>query len=334
MERVNIDALIDASRPEWDRLHDLAKRRTLTGPETDELIRLYRAGSADLAEMKTTTGRTPAGDYLSNVLGAARYRITGAPENAAKQLPRFFLEQLPAALYRLRWDTLVVAVSFIAITWAVGWWASSDAQLMATIGDETQLRQYADEDFVAYYSDHPEAVFAGMVWTNNAWIAAQSIMFGITGIWPLYVMMQNAVGLGTSAAVMFFYDRGDDFLLFILPHGLLEMTAIFVAGAAGFRIFWAWIAPGRVSRGTALAREGRALATVVVGLILALALSGIVEGFVTRQEWPHVIKIGVGAVALGVFLAYMLIWGRRASRRGATGDLTEFEAGTSRLVAG
>jgi hypothetical protein len=112
------------------------------------------------------------------------------------------------------------------------------------------------------------------------------------------------------------------------------MTSIFVAGAAGLRIFWAWIAPGPRSRGAALAAEARALATVVVGLVLALAVSGIIEGFVTRQDWAPVWKIGIGALALGAFLFYMLVIGGRAARDGETGDLTEYEAGTERLVAG
>ena len=331
---MNLDALIDERRPEWDRLDQLARRRRLTGAETDEFVHLYRAASADLADIKTSVGRTQAGDYVSNILARARLKLTGTPENVLRQVPRFFARQLPAALYRIRWDTLVVAASFIAIVVLVGWWAQQDPAYMAALGDDASLEQYAEEDFVAYYSEHAEGVFAGMVWTNNAWIAAQAIMFGITGIWPVYVIVQNAVGLGVSAAVMNWYGHGDDFLLFILPHGLLEMTCIFVAGAAGMRIFWAWIAPGARTRGEALASEGRALATVVVGLLLALGLSGLVEGFITRQEWPHAVKIGIGALALGIFLAYMLVVGRRAHRRGETGDLTEYEAGTARLVAG
>ncbi|WP_221585401.1 stage II sporulation protein M [Microbacterium sp. G2-8] len=331
---MNLDALIDERRPEWDRLDELATAKRLTGAQADELVHLYRAASADLADIKTSVGRTPAGDYVSNILGRARLRLTGTPENVVRQIPRFFALQLPAALYRIRWETFVVAVTFIAIVALVAWWAQQDPAYMAALGDEAQLEQYAEEDFVAYYSEHAEGVFAGMVWTNNAWIAAQCIMFGITGIWPVYVIMQNAVGLGTSAAVMNWFGHGDDFLLFILPHGLLEMTCIFVAAAAGLRIFWSWVAPGARSRGSALAAEGRALATVVVGLILALGLSGLVEGFVTRQDWPHAVKIGIGALALGAFLAYMLVVGRRAARLGETGDLTEYEAGTQRLVAG
>jgi uncharacterized membrane protein SpoIIM required for sporulation len=160
------------------------------------------------------------------------------------------------------------------------------------------------------------------------------VLFGITGFWPLMVLVQNAVCVGTAAAVMAAFDRADVFLLYILPHGLLELTSIFVAGAAGLRIFWAWVAPGPRPRGESLAAAGRSLATVAIGLVLALAVSGLIEGFVTGQPWPWFVKIGIGAAALAAFLVYMLLVGGRAYRHGETGDLTEYEAGTPTLVAG
>jgi uncharacterized membrane protein SpoIIM required for sporulation len=148
------------------------------------------------------------------------------------------------------------------------------------------------------------------------------------------VLVQNAVGVGTAAAVMAAFDRIDVFVLYILPHGLLELTCIFVAAAAGLQIFWAWVAPGARSRAAALASAGRSLATVAIGLIFALGVSGLVEGFVTAQPWPWPVKIGIGALALALFLAYMVFVGGRAHRRGETGDLEEWQAGTPTLVAG
>jgi uncharacterized membrane protein SpoIIM required for sporulation len=331
---MDLDALALARHQEWARLDELSKTRRLPGAEVDELITRYRAASADLAEIKTSAGRTTQGDHVSTILARARLRLTGAPENVARQIPRFFALQLPAALYRVRWTTLVIAVAFIAIVAVVAFWVAGDPALVASLGDRAQLQYYAENEFTDYYSENPAAVFAGTVWTNNAWIAAQCVLFGITGIWPVMVLVQNAVGLGTAAAVMMAFDRGDVFVLFILPHGLLEMTCIFVAGAAGLHIFWAWVAPGPRSRGESLAAAGRSLATIAVGLILALAVSGIVEGFVTAQPWPWPVKIGIGAVALAALLVYMIVVGGRAYRRGETGDLTEYEAGTPTLVAG
>lgn len=330
---MDADALTDARRAEWQRLDELSRAR-LDGEGVDELIVRYRAASADLAELKTSVGDSPQGAYLSTILVRARLRLTGASDNILTQTARFFALQLPAALYRLRWLTLVIAVSFIAVVVGTAAWISNDPALMATLGPPDALEQYADESFTGYYTENPAAEFMGMVWTNNAWIAMQCVLFGVTGIWPVYVLMQNAMGLGTSAAVMAAYDKADIMVLYILPHGMLEMTCIFVAAAAGLRVFWSWVAPGHRSRGESLAAEGRALATVAIGLVFALLLAGLVEGFVTGWGLPWPVKIGIGAAALAVFLIYMVVIGGRAHRRGETGDLVEYEAGTPRLVAG
>ncbi|MBV0894338.1 stage II sporulation protein M [Microbacterium sp. NC79] len=330
---MDLDALRAARAGEWNRLEELARTKRLSGAEVDELVSRYRAASADLADAKTSAGRTLLSDYLSTLLNNTRARLTGAPDNVMRQIPRFFTLQLPAALYRLRWTTLAVACAFIAIAALVAFWISSDPALIAAMGDHDALKAYAENDFTEYYN--PAASFAGMVWTNNAWISAQVIALGITGIYPVAALMQNAVGLGQSAAVLMEFDRGDVFLLHILPHGLLELTCIFVAVAAGLHIFWAWVVPGPMTRLESLAKAGRSLATVVVGLILGLALSGLVEGFVTgQQSWPWPVKIGIGAVALGVFLFYMLWFGRRATLAGEDGDLTEHERGSTQLVVG
>tara|TARA_B100000519_G_scaffold147337_3_gene128202 strand:+ start:46663 stop:47676 length:1014 start_codon:yes stop_codon:yes gene_type:complete len=334
VNQVDLDALTAARREEWDRLDALSRMRRPTGDEVDELVTRYRSASADLADIKTSAGRTPHGDHVSTMLSRARLRLTGAPENVLRQIPRFFALQLPAALHRLRWTTLVIAVAFVAVGAIVAAWVAADPALVASLGPQAALEQYAENDFAEYYSENPAAVFAGTVWTNNAWIAAQCVMFGITGIWPIMVLVQNAVGVGTAAAIMFAFGRGDVFVLYILPHGLLELTCIFVAGAAGLHIFWAWVAPGRRSRGQALAEAGRSLATVALGLVLALAVAGLIEGFVTAQPWPWPVKIGIGALALGAFVFYMVVVGGRARRAGETGDLTEYEAGTPTLYAG
>ncbi|HOA87528.1 MAG TPA: stage II sporulation protein M [Microbacteriaceae bacterium] len=331
---MDLDALTAARAQEWARLDELGRERRLTGAQVDELVTRYRSASADLADIKTSAGRTAHGDHVSTLLARARLRLTGGGENVLRQIPRFFVLQLPAALYRVRWSALVIALGFVGVAVLVAFWVSGDPALVATLGSQAELQRYVGESFVGYYRENPAAVFAGTVWTNNAWIAAQCVLFGITGVWPLMVLVQNAVGVGAAAAVMLAFDRGDIFLQFILPHGLLELTCIFVAAAAGLHIFWAWVAPGRRARGAALASEGRALATVAIGLIFALGLSGLVEGFVTPQAWPWPLKLAIGAAALAVFLVYMLVLGGRAARRGETGDLTEFEAGTPTLVAG
>ena len=330
---MDLDAYSAAHRDEWDQLARLGARRSFSGSESDELIERYQSGASQLSAIKTTAGQSVQGDRLSLSLSRARLRFTGAGSNVLSQLPTFFGAQLPAALYRIRWTSLVVAIATAFIAVLYGYWALHTPGVLSHFGTEEMRKQFVEQDFVNYYSNHPPASFTGQVWTNNAYLAAQCVAYGIFGVFAPYLLFQNAQNIGLSGALMGSHDRLDIFFLYIAPHGQLELYSIFVAGAAGMTIFWAWIAPGPRTRGQALAEEGRALFIVAIGLILSLLVSGIIEGFVTRQPWPWVIKIGIGTVALGSFLFYQWVIGRRAVGAGETGDLDEFEAGARRIVA-
>ncbi|HQE46917.1 MAG TPA: stage II sporulation protein M [Rhodoglobus sp.] len=331
---MDLDAYSAAHREEWDRLARLAAKRRFSGVEADELIDHYQSGASQLSVIRTTVGESAQGDRLSLSLSRARLRFTGASANVLSQIPKFFAAQLPAALYSIRWLTLAVALATFVVAFIYAWWAISNPAVLAGLLTPEERRQFAEEDFIAYYSNYSGSSFTAQVWTNNAWVAAQAIGLGILGVFTPAVLLSNAQNLGLSAAIMSEFGHVDQFFLYIAPHGQLELYSIFVAGAAGLRIFWAWIAPGTRTRAQSLAHTGRALFTIVIGLALALLVSGVIEGFVTRQDWPWVIKIGIGTIALSAFLVYQWVVGGRAARAGETGDLEEFESGARQLVAG
>lgn len=331
---MDLDAYTEVHRERWQELDRLARARHTTGADVDRLVSAYQQGATDLARIRGAAPRTAVGDRLSLTLFRARLRFTGTPVDPLTAVTAFFVVQLPAALYRIRWVTIWVALATAAIAAVVAVWISTTPGATATFGTPEALRQYATQDFQDYYSDHGLGAFTAQVWTNNAYIAASMVAFGITGLFVPFSIGQNAIGLGVSAAIMHSEGRLGDFFLYIAPHGQLELYSVFLAAAAGLMIFWSWVAPGARTRAQALAEDGRALITIAVGLTLTLLLSGIVEGTVTRQDWPWPVKIGIGTVALAAVLWYQWVLGGRAHRAGERGDLEEFERGTSALVAG
>ncbi|WP_434992988.1 stage II sporulation protein M [Arthrobacter sp. Ld5] len=329
---MDVDAFIAVHRSDWQRLDDLVGRRRLDGAESDELLVLYQRVSTHLSIIRSVDPESALSGALSTRLSRARTRFTGARSNTMEDIAQFFVFSLPAAFYRIRWLTAVVGVLFLAVAWLYASWVGTPGVIQA-LGPDEDLRRYVEEDFVDYYSENPAASFAGLVWTNNAWIALQAVAFGVTGIWPVFILYQNAQGLGMAAGTMASYDRLDTFFIYILPHGFMELTAIFIATAAGLRIFWAWVAPGRRPRAAALAEEGRALITVALGLVLVLLVSGLVEGFVTPSGLPPWLRIGIGFLVFAAYWAYTLILGRRAVAAGHRGDLAAVDRGDAVLTA-
>jgi uncharacterized membrane protein SpoIIM required for sporulation len=328
---VDLDAFTAVRQPAWARLDELSRRRRLDGAEADEMVRLYQAVATDLSTVRSSAPDPDTVTRLSQLLARARSRIAGTHEPAWRDVRRFVVLSLPAALYRIRWWTVGVMTAFLLVGTVAGWFVATDADALAAMGTPAERQQYVDELFAEYYD--PGAGFAAVVWTNNAWVAALCVALGVTGIGPLYVLVQNAVSVGATGGMMAAYGRLDIFFQLIAPHGLLELTSIFVAGAAGLRLFWTWVDPQGRPRSRALAEEGRALVTVAIGLVGALALSGVIEGFVTGSDLTWWLKIVIGALALAAFWAYTIVLGRRATRDGETGDLEEDAAGYAVAVA-
>ncbi len=159
------------------------------------------------------------------------------------------------------------------------------------------------------------------MWTNNAWVAALAISLGVFGLPVVYLLWQNISNLAVIGSIMIRHDRASLFFGLIVPHGLLELTAVFVAGGVGLRLFWTWVVPRGRTRAQALAEEGRAAMGVALGLVLVLLVSGLIEAFVTPSGLPTWARIGVGVLAEIAFLVYVFVPGRRAARAGFTGDL-------------
>ncbi|GAA2726011.1 stage II sporulation protein M [Cellulomonas aerilata] len=329
---MDLDAFTAVRTSRWERLDALARRRRLSGAEADELVRLYQAVATDLSTIRSAAPDAVTVARLSDLLGRARSTIAGAHEPAWTDVTRFVVLSLPAALYRIRWWTVAVTVACVVVAVVAGSWVATQPDALRAMGTPSQRAEYAQDAFAEYYD--PSAGFAAMVWTNNAWIAAQCVGLGISGVWPLFVLANNAVMVGATGGMMADEGRLGLFLSLIAPHGLLELTAVFVAGAAGLRLFWTWVDPGRRPRARALAEEGRALFTVAVGLAGALAVSGLIEGFVTGSTLPWAVKITIGAAALAAFWAYTIVLGRRAVAAGHTGDLDTDRAGHVLPVAG
>ncbi|MET4590026.1 stage II sporulation protein M [Arthrobacter sp. 754] len=330
---MDMDAFSAVNGDKWSRLHELAHKRRLSGEEADELLRLYQATSAHLSFIRSVAPEGGLSASLSATLVQARTRFTGARSNFMADLARFFVAALPAALYRLRWLTVACGAAFVLVAAAYALWIGTSPEALRSVASDAAVRQYVESDFIDYYSENPAASFAGAVWTNNAWISAQAVALGITGIWVPMILFTNAQGVGIAAGIFAAVGKQDVFYSYILPHGLMELTAVFIAGAAGLRIFWAMVSPGPRTRGRAVANEGRSLVTVALGLVVVLFVSGLVEGFVTPSPLPVWAKIGIGAAVLAAYWVYVLVWGRRAYHAGERGDLLAGDAGYTEIAA-
>lgn len=322
---MDVDAFVLAHRDDWKRLDELVKRRRrLTGPEVDDLVDLYQRVSTHLSMVRSSSTDSVLVGRLSALVARARSAVTGAHAPLLSDFLRFWTVSFPVVAYRAwRW-WLVVAVAFFAVSTIIAVWVAGSPEVRSALGTPAELDQLVNHDFASYYSEHPAAAFALRVWTNNSWVAAQCIGFAVLlGIPIPWVLLQNAMNVGLQAGLM--ADAGKLDILFglLIPHGLLELTAVFLAAAAGMRLGWKVIAPGDRPRSQALAEQGRAVVSVAIGLVVVLGVSGLLEALVTPSGLPTAARIAIGVLAEVAFLVYVIHFGRRAARAGETGDTVD-----------
>jgi uncharacterized membrane protein SpoIIM required for sporulation len=323
---VDLDVYVGTHRAEWQRLEVLVRRagrpRVMAPGELDELVDLYQRAATHLSVVRTRSPDPVLVDSLSGLVTRARAATTGSGRISAASVRRFLLVDFAAALYARRWWVAGVTVGCLLISLGIGVWIANDPKVAEALVPASRVRMLCDSEFANYYRSHPAGSFAAQVWTNNALVAAAAISFGgLLGIPTAYVLVSNAVNVGVDGGYLATCGKTGEFFTLILPHGMLELTAVFIAGATGLRMGWRVIDPGSRRRSEALAEEGRAAAAIAIGLVLVLAVSGLIEAFVTPSALPPWARLTIGAVAELGMLAVIVILGRRGRDLGATGDL-------------
>ncbi|MEU4535384.1 stage II sporulation protein M [Streptosporangium sp. NPDC023825] len=320
---MDIDAFVTAHRPAWDRLEELVRRRgSLDGAEVDELVDLYQRVATHLSLVRSASADPILVGRLSALVARARSAVTGAHTPAWREFVRFFTVSFPVVAYRARWWWLATSVAFLLVSTVVAVWVGQNPDVQGAIATPKEITQLVEHDFADYYSENPATSFAGQVWVNNAWVSMQVIIMSIFLGLPIpYILWENAFNVAVSAGLMASRGKLDIFFGLITPHGLLELTAVFLAAAVGMRLGWTAVDPGPRRRAEALAEQGRAVMSVALGLVVVLLVSGLIEGLVTPSGLPTWARIGIGVVAEAAFLAYVIFFGRRAAAAGESGDV-------------
>ncbi|RBM09035.1 stage II sporulation protein M [Streptomyces sp. PT12] len=335
---MDVDVFVAAHRDEWTRLEGLLRRsrRSLTGAEADELVTLYQRAATHLSQLQSAAPDPALIGRLTALVARARSAVVGSRRSTWRDALGFFTTGFPAACYRTRHWWVPTALLFTALVAGLGWWIADSPDVQARIAAPEDLREMTRPggSYETYYSSSPAAAFSAQVWTNNAQVAGLSLAFGaLLGLPVVWLLLQNAVNVALGVGLMASADRLDVFLGLILPHGLLELTAVFVAAGVGLRLGWTVIDPGPRTRLTALAQEGRAALGMAIGLAVVLLISGVIEGFVTPSGLPTWARVAIGVAAELAFLAYVFILGRRAVAAGETGDVAEADRPAEAPVA-
>jgi uncharacterized membrane protein SpoIIM required for sporulation len=304
---------------DWRRLEALLAKgeggRT-AGLSVDELIALpllYRAAVSSLSVARAISLDAALIAYLEGLVTRAYFFVYGTRARLRERLIRFFRVDWPAAV-RALWRETAVSAAILTVAALAGYLlVSRDADWYGAImpGEMTQGRDpTATTAFLksVLYDAHQQkglSVFATYLFTHNAQIAILAFALGFAFCLPTALLVaQNGLSLGALTAL--YASRGllPQLSGWLFIHGVTELLATILAGAAGFRIGWTVMFPGPRARLDALAAAGRIAGAAMAGVVVMLVIAGVLEGVGRQLILDDVARWTIAAMSLVLWLAY------------------------------
>jgi uncharacterized membrane protein SpoIIM required for sporulation/uncharacterized RDD family membrane protein YckC len=323
-------ALFRRQKPMWDeydRMLAEARRSGLPAMGERRVSRfaaLYREVAADLARARTYGGSPELLFTLERAVGAGHNLLYSAPQGGWRGFRGWITGGFPA-LVRLRWRPILLAsvlfylpalLTFAAVRQDPAYGRQVVGAGMMQRAEEAEERQAQGKGYVD--SEEAGGDLAAFLMTNNVRVTFLAFAGGIlAGFGTALVLVYNGVLLGAVAAVFANYRANLQLWSFVLPHGVIELTAICIAGGAGLWLGSAFLLPGRVTRGEALVVRGREAVSLIGGTAVMLVVAGMIEGFISPSNLPREVKLALAALfALGM-VAYLALAGRDERARKA-----------------
>lgn len=302
----------------WQRLEVLLRSlgrsslRNLTREEVRELGRIYRRTASDLAIARAESRDPRLVNYLNSLVIRAHGRIYRADAQGGRRLREFFTKGFPQTFRRTWRYTAVAFLTFAAFAIAayIGTWHDPDFSELMGIHP---LFRAAINAKVHWWERVNEAnqFWSSFIMANNIWVMFQAFAFGaFFGIGTLYSMAFNGALNASMLALVYRAGYGNDLVAFMIGHGVVELSCIFIAGGAGLLIGSALLMPGDLSRGDALKTRGLDAIRLIAGCVPLLVVAGTIEGFISPTPISPVIKFSIG-IATGIALySYLFFAGR------------------------
>ncbi len=316
------DQFYQSRQADWQKLTQLLDRaqshiHQLSPEEVNTLGQLYRAATSDLALAQRDFPGHRVTLYLNQLVARGHAVVYRSEPLALNRLWRFVTTGFPA-VYRETLPFILVATLLFVIpailSGLITFWQPDTARwlLPQDFIEEIQKRQLWTNIPI---KDRPYA--SSFIMQNNIQVAFLAFSGGmLAGVFTIWVMIFNGLLLGIVTGLTAYYGIGFELWTFVIGHGVIELSVIFMAGGAGLMLGWAIIQPGLLRRRDALAVAARKAVRLVVGCVPLLVIAGLIEGFISPAEaipWP--IKWTFGLMT-GLFLySYLLMRGREDKTR-------------------
>ncbi|MFL7793661.1 MAG: stage II sporulation protein M [Anaerolineae bacterium] len=319
---MRVDQFYESRQADWRALAQLLDRsrgggvQRFSHEEIERLSRLYRAVTSDLALAQRDFPGHKVTIYLNQLVARAHAVVYRGEPMAYNRLLRFATAGFPRAYRQASPFILAAALLFLlpALIAGVGaGWQPESARWLLPEQAQELIPDIEDQDLWTDIPVQERPYASSFIMQNNIQVAFLAFGGGmLLGLYTVWIMVFNGLIIGGLTGLTAHYGVGFELWTFVIGHGIIELSTIFIAGGAGLMLGWAIIRPGLMSRRDALTVAARKAVRLVIGCVPLLVIAGVIEGFISPAEgipWP--VKWGIGLGSGLLLYAYLFLAGRR-----------------------
>ncbi|RAJ01667.1 putative membrane protein SpoIIM required for sporulation [Chitinophaga skermanii] len=281
--------------------------------DPDEMAERFTSLVDDLAYAKTFYSYSKITRYLNTLAGGIYQSIYANTRGEPGKLKRIFLYNIPLIVAKYRKIFLFTLAFFVLVCTISAFSAAHDDSFVRGIlGDDyvdMTEQNIASGDPFGVYKDQNEMVMWLRIMFNNVQIALFTFVSGIfLGIGVVYILLTNGFMLGAFQYMFFAKGLGWSSILVIWIHGTLEISAIVLAGSAGFIMGYGILFPGTHKRVDSLKRAAKEGLKILVSVVPLLVVAAFLEGYVTRHtDMPKALSIFILFISLCIIVGYYVV---------------------------
>lgn len=309
---MNIEQFIEKNSPSWIELKNLTELidkkgiKQLDSKQLKHYLYLFRKSSHQLAYARTYYPGSEVIPYINSLVANSHNHIYSVKKYDFSEVSGFFRFALPNNIRKYK-NYILFATAIFLFGFILSWLLVANDPKSATYFMPQEMIENINWDMASSDQwDYP--IMSSYIMTNNISVAFKAFVLGITlGIGSIYILFSNGALLGALTGLVYHNGNPIRYWSLILPHGILELTAIFIAGGAGLMLARSILIPGEYSRKHSIIRSAKEAINLMLGVIVFLIIAGIIEGFFTPINISPVYKLIFAGLTLIMILTYFMI---------------------------
>lgn len=295
----------------WENYEKIIDSKESAKPA--QLTEMFIELTDDLSYANTNYADTNTNAYVNGLASRIHHLVYKNKKEVGNRFVTFYAKEVPLMFARYhKYLFYSFVVTAIATTIGIVSQIYDDSFVRLILGDyyvDETIERIKKGNALGIYGEGNQFYMFMAITLNNIRVSFIAFVFGLaTAFGTSLLLLYNGIMLGCFFTLFYQYGVLENSLKVVWIHGTLEISAIVIAGCAGFVLGNSYIFPKTHTRLQSFMRGGKDGLKIVIGLVPVFITAGFLESFVTRYTEMHIaLSLTIIILSFAFIIGYFIV---------------------------